>query len=96
MVAYAVTIESEFSLHLRERKSADLDAMFNDVEDQESNMRASRIQLNTRYYPPERWDYTDRRKGKDPELPPASQEPFSMEDFTKLLKFMANEFTKVK
>jgi len=54
MVAYAVTIESEFSLHLRERKSADLDAMFNDVEDQESNMRASRIQLNTRYYPPER------------------------------------------
>jgi hypothetical protein len=51
MVAYAVTIESEFSLHLRKIKSVDLGAMFNDVEDQESNMRASRIQLNTRYYP---------------------------------------------
>ena len=33
MVAYAAAFESEYSVHLIERKSADLDAMFNDAED---------------------------------------------------------------
>lgn len=51
MVAYAAAFESEFDLHLIERKSVDLDAMFNDDEYLESNMRASGIQLKTRYDP---------------------------------------------
>ena len=45
MVTYADAFEVSFALHLAERKSADLDAMFNDAEDMESNMRASGRQL---------------------------------------------------
>lgn len=54
MVAYAVAFEFSFSLHFIESKSTDLDVMFHDAEDLESNMRASGIQLNTRYDPLER------------------------------------------
>jgi hypothetical protein len=48
MVAYATTFEAEFALHLKERKSLDLDTIFDNVGDLESNMRDSRIQLKTR------------------------------------------------
>lgn len=66
MVIYVAAFEAEFALHLSERKSTNLKAMFNDVEDLESNMRASGIQLKTRYDPPERREYPDRRRGKEP------------------------------
>ena len=40
LVVYASSFESDFSLHLRERKLTDLDSMFSDIEYLESNMRA--------------------------------------------------------
>jgi hypothetical protein len=52
MVAYAAAFEAEFAFHLRERKSTHLDVLFHDAEDLESHMRASGIQLKTRYDPP--------------------------------------------
>jgi len=51
MVAYAAAFWAELSLHLREIKPVYIDAMFNDAEDLESNMRASGIQLKTIYDP---------------------------------------------
>lgn len=86
MVTYADAFEVSFALHLAERKSADLDAMFNDAEDMESNMRASGRQLKTRYDPPERIEYPNRRRGKEPEASPAGQEPMSMEEVAKRLR----------
>jgi len=48
MVAYVTSFEAYFSLHLRDRRSLDLATLFNDVEDLEGNMRASKISLKTR------------------------------------------------
>jgi hypothetical protein len=48
MVAYETIFEEKSILHLMERKLADLEAMFNDVEDIASNMRSYMIQLKTR------------------------------------------------
>ena len=39
IIAYGVAFESKFSLHIRERKSTEFDAMFEDVEYLERNMK---------------------------------------------------------
>lgn len=96
MVAYAAAFEAHFALCLRERKSIDLDALFNDVEDMESNTKALGIQLKTRQDPSERRDFQDIRKGKETETSLTTQEALSMEEVTKLLRSMANDLTKVK
>ena len=41
MPAYSLSFETKFYLHLQERKSADLETFFNDVEDLEGNMKQS-------------------------------------------------------
>ena len=46
--------------------------MFNYVEDLESNMRTSGIQLKTRYYPLERRHFRYKRRGQEPEAQPDS------------------------
>jgi hypothetical protein len=68
MVAYAVAFEAGFALHLRERKSVDLDDVFNDAKDLESNMKALGIQLKTRQDPPKRGVFQDRWKCKETEI----------------------------
>lgn len=97
MVAYAASFEVEFALHLRERRSHDLEALFNDAEDLESNMRASGIALKTKQDPPYRREYAEIRRRKEPEVSTsAGQDPMTLEEVTKLLKTMANDLTKVK
>jgi hypothetical protein len=97
MVAYATSFEVEFALHLRERRSHDLEALFNDAEDLESNMRASGIALKTKQDPPYRREYAEIRRRKEPEVSTsAGQDPMTLEEVTKLLKTMANDLTKVK
>ena len=59
-------------------------------------MRASGIPLKARYDPPERREYTDRRKGKEAESSSAGQEPLTLEEVTMLFQSMANNLTKVK
>lgn len=59
-------------------------------------MRALGIPLITRHDPPERIEYLDRRKWKEPDISLAGQEPMILEEVTKLLMTMANDMTKVK
>jgi len=73
MVAYAAAFESEYSVHLIERKSADLDAMFNDAEDM-----GLKNTTQDQIWPPEIWEYPYKKRGKEPKVPSASKDPSSI------------------
>lgn len=59
-------------------------------------MRTSGIPLRTRQDPPERREYSDRIRGKEPEVSSSGQDPMTLEEVTKFPKTMANDITKVK
>jgi hypothetical protein len=82
MVAYEVSFEVEFSLHLRERNYVDLDDMFDDDENLESKVRSYGIQLKTKFEPSYRRDFLDIRRGKEHEASSNMQETLSMTEVT--------------